>query len=68
MVAGQNGTATKWHGRQIDTVRHFGTTTKLHGVSLWHEGSLWHRDKIFKLFFSNFILGFWSFVVLISSV
>ena len=23
--AGQNGTATKWHGRQIDTVRHFGT-------------------------------------------
>ena len=38
MGAGQNGTATKWHGRQNDTVRHcgteghFGTATKLHGV------------------------------------
>ena len=25
MGAGQNGTATKRHGRQIDAVRHFGT-------------------------------------------
>ena len=25
MGAGQNGTATKWHGSQIDTVRHFDT-------------------------------------------
>ena len=40
MGAGQNGTATKWHGRKIDTVRHFGTeghfsiATKGHGVSI----------------------------------
>ena len=38
--AGQNGTATKWHGRQNDTVHHFGTeghfgtATKWHGLSI----------------------------------
>ena len=32
--AGQNGTATKWNGRQNDTEGHFGTATKWHGVSI----------------------------------
>ena len=52
--AGQNGTATKWHGRQNDTVRHFGT--------VWHfgtESQFGTATKFFKfIFFSKFILGF----------
>ena len=59
MGAGQSGTATKWHGRQIDTVRHFGTeghfgtATKWHGASLGTEGHFGTSTKFlyFNLFF-----------------
>ena len=38
--AGQNGTATKWHGRQNDTVRHFGTEGHFGTVTKWHGVSI----------------------------
>ena len=33
--------------RQNDTVRHFGTAKKLHGVSLWHGASFWHGESLY---------------------
>ena len=37
---GQNGTATKWYGRQNDTVRHFGTEGHFDTATKWHDVSI----------------------------
>ena len=34
--AGKNDTATKWHGRQIDTVRHLDTKGHFCTATKWH--------------------------------
>ena len=48
MGAGQNGTATKWHGHQIATEGHFGTVC--------HYGTEGHFGTATKCLSFNFVL------------